>query len=99
MSTRSRPRWTSAGSGCTAARSAVSLSREESTDAARDQGADVGQDAGKCKAGGCREVSWFPHRIEFLLVAAQSLEVVEVLTMPVQKPADAVPQWRHRANF
>src|SRR5437879_11316087 len=69
----------------------MTLLRDDSSQSARDQGSEVGEDPRKGKTSWGSEVGWLPDRIELLLVLAETLEVVEVLTEAVGQGADAHP--------
>src|SRR5678815_4721848 len=98
MSATTSARCSIAASDCTAARSS-SLPCEESSDAPGNQCADVREDAREGEAGRSGQVSRLPHWIELLLVAAQSLKVVEVLSMAVQQTAHAIPERTNGAHL
>src|SRR6187399_1403966 len=99
MSATTSARWSIAASDCTAARSVASLPCEESSDAPGNQCADVREDAREGQAGRSGQVSRLPHRIKLLLVPAQSLKVVEVLSMSVQQSAHAIPERGNGAHL
>src|ERR1051326_3466191 len=61
------------------ARSGEFLLREHSSQSAADQRGELRQNPGQRETAGRCDVRRLPHRIEFLFVLAQSLEVVEVL--------------------
>src|SRR5262245_19904328 len=74
-------------------------SGEDAAVPAGDQRGDVGEDAGKLDAPGIGEVTGLPVGVEFLLVAAQPLEVVERLAVAEKPVADAAPGVPHRPRL